>query len=79
MLLAITLCVCYYVEAGLSAVLYFRVKFYVPDPAVLREEFTRYSVVYFAFLTALFVFVSLISVTSDTLIGLVIKCGNQLQ
>jgi len=32
--------------AGLSVVLYFRVKFYVPDPSMLREEFTRY-VLYF--------------------------------
>jgi len=27
--------------AGQLIVLYFRVKFYVPDPAMLREEFTR--------------------------------------
>jgi len=27
---------------GLPVVLYFRVKYYVPDPAMLREEFTRY-------------------------------------
>jgi len=30
------------VAVGLPVVLYFRVKFYVPDPTMLRQEFTRY-------------------------------------
>ena len=38
-----------YVTAGLPVVLYFRVKFYVPDPAMLREEFTRYLFLIFVY------------------------------